>query len=187
MSRPWTVTVPSSRDLSRPSVRTTLKSSVISRSKSSTSTDDARSSSMLSRNARMLSRACMPRPSMRGRERSSLGDIYEREVLHEAARVHLADRGPEVLADPLRRCERVSREIDHRGAGTAELDAVAAYRFRYRLRRGVDRVRVPAVGVTLGDAVEREQAGAGEDLGGGVRSPRRRRPRPGLPTCRRGR
>ena len=96
------------------------------------------------------------------------GDIYEREVLHEAARVHLADRGPEVLADPLRRCERVSREIDHRGAGTAELDAVAAYRFRYRLRRGVDRVRVPAVGVTLGDAVEREQAGAGEDLGGGV-------------------
>ena len=29
-------------------------------------------------------------------------------------------------------------------------------------------MRVPAVGVTLSDAVEREQAGAGEDLGGGV-------------------
>ena len=55
MSRPWTVTVPNSRDLSRPSVRTTLKSSVINRSNSSTSTDDVRSSSMPSRNARMPS------------------------------------------------------------------------------------------------------------------------------------
>ena len=96
------------------------------------------------------------------------GDIYEREVLHEAARVHLADRGLEVLADPLRCGERVSREIDHRGAGTADLDAVAAHRFRHGLRRGIDRVRIPAVGVALGGAVEREQAGAGEDLGGGV-------------------
>ena len=96
------------------------------------------------------------------------GDVDEREVLHEAACVHLADRGLEVLVDPLRRGERVPREIDHRGAGAADLDAVAAHRFRHGLRRGIDRVCVPAVGVALADAVEREQAGAGEDLGGGV-------------------